>query len=298
METKVAAYDADIVGHNLVDLAHTLSDEHFLLVGHCALVVPLRHLIIEVIEVDVLQRVLSGSIGIDDSLDEGVGSQSVATMKASTGAFTQCIEPLDARLSVEVYLDASAHIVCCRTDRDIVGGDVDAHREALLVDVGEVTTRLCRILVSDIEADVIDAVNLHLLVDGTSHNITWCQREPLVVFLHERLAIGQFQDATIAAHRLSDEVGGMRLAGMMEDSGMKLHELHILHRSLGTIDHSDAVACSNDRVRGGEIDGSTSACTHDGDFREISVHTSPPFVPRGGHIRPGYRSPLGGSRGG
>ena len=70
VQTQVTANDADIVGHNLVHLLHGLRDEHLLLVGHRAIVVPLRHFLVEIVEVNVLQRVLGGSVGIDDGLDE------------------------------------------------------------------------------------------------------------------------------------------------------------------------------------------------------------------------------------
>ena len=73
--------------------------------------------------------------------------------------------------------------------------------------------RLLGILMGDVEAYVVDTVDLHLLVDGTGDDVTGCQREALVIFLHELLTVGQFQDAAIAAHRLGDEVGGVRLVG-------------------------------------------------------------------------------------
>jgi len=62
--------DADVVGHDLVDLLDALRDKHLLLVGHRALVVPLGHLLVEIVEVDVLQGVAGGRLGIDHRLDE------------------------------------------------------------------------------------------------------------------------------------------------------------------------------------------------------------------------------------
>ena len=64
----------------------------------------------------------------------------------------------------------------------------------------------------------------------------------------------------------------MRLRGIVEHRGMELYELHICYRSLGTIDHSDAVTCSDDRVRGGKIDSSAATRTHHGDFRQIGIN--------------------------
>ena len=132
--------------------------------------------------------------------------------------------------------------------------------------------RLVGILVGDVETDVVDTVDLHLLIDGTGHDIARSEREALVVLLHEGFAIGQLKDAAIAAHGLGDEVGGMRLLGIVEHRGVELHKLHIGHRTLGAIHHGDTVARSDDGVGGGEIDGSATACTHDGDLREIGIY--------------------------
>ena len=131
--------------------------------------------------------------------------------------------------------------------------------------------RLVSILMGDIQTDVIQTVNLHLLIDGTSHDVARSQRQALVVFLHKRLAIRQFQYGTIATHSLRDKVGRMRLVGVMQDGRMELYELHISHSTLGTINHGDTVARSNDGVRGGQIDRAATTCTHDGNLRQIGV---------------------------
>ena len=84
VQAQVAADDAHVVGHNLVDLLDTLGNQHLLLVGHGSLVVPFWYPFVEVVQVDVCQGVLGGSVGIDDGLDERVGSQTVAAVQ--TGA--------------------------------------------------------------------------------------------------------------------------------------------------------------------------------------------------------------------
>ena len=64
----------------------------------------------------------------------------------------------------------------------------------------------------------------------------------------------------------------MGLLGVVEYSRVELHELHISHRSLGAIDHCNAVARGDDGVRGGKIDGATATCTHDGNLRKIGIN--------------------------
>ena len=100
----------------------------------------------------------------------------------------------------------------------------------------------------DVQTDVVQTVNFHLLINGTRHNIAWCQRQAFVVLLHKRLAIRKFQNTAIATHGLGDEVGGMRLLGIVEHGGVELYELHVGYRSLGTIDHCNTVASGNDGV--------------------------------------------------
>ena len=124
----------------------------------------------------------------------------------------------------------------------------------------------------DVETNMVDAVYFHFLVDGAGHDVAGCEREPVVVFLHERLSVGQFQYAAIAAHGFGDEIGGMGLAGIVEHGGVELHKLHVLHGSLGTIDHGDAVAGGDDGVRSGLIDGSAASGTHHGDFGQIGIY--------------------------
>ena len=53
-----------------------------LLIGERTFIVPLRHLVVEVIVVDMLNAMLGSGVGIDDSLDKRVAGQSVATMQS------------------------------------------------------------------------------------------------------------------------------------------------------------------------------------------------------------------------
>ena len=220
----------------------------------------------------MLQRMLGGRVGIDDSLYQRVGSQTVATVQPRTRALTDGIQTLYRRAAVQVHLDAAAHIVGCGPHGDIVGSDVNAQRETFLIDIGEVVACLCRVFMRHVEADMVQTVNLHLLVDGACHDVARSQREAFVVFLHERLAVGQTQDASVATHGLGDEEGGMRLSGREERCGMELHELHVLHRSLGTVDHRLAVARSDDGVGCRLVDGTATTSTHQRDLREVGVH--------------------------
>ena len=156
--------------------------------------------------------------------------------------------------------------------RDIVGGDVYAHRLTFLIYIWEVLACFLGVFMSDVETHVVKSVYLHLLVDCPRHNITWGKRQALVVFLHERLAIRQFQYTAISTHCLGNEEGGMCLARMIEGCGMELHKLHVCHCSLGSIHHCLTVACCYHGVGGCLIYCSATACTHHCHLTQIGIH--------------------------
>ena len=272
LKSQVASHNAHIIAHHLSHFLHALSDEHFFLVGHRALIIPFRNIFVEHIFADMLQTVFCCRIGIDHSLDERIAGQTVAAMQTGAGALSQGIEPVDARLSVEIDLDAATHIMGCGPHGDVVLGDIDAYGEALLIDVGEVVACFLGILVRHVKAHMVDAMYLHFLVDGSCHNVARSQRQSLVVFLHERLSVGQTKYAPIAAHGLCNQVGRMCFSRVIQCRGMKLHELHVLHRALGTIYHCFAIARGNHGVGGGVVNSTASAGTHQRHLAEIGVH--------------------------
>ena len=149
--------------------------------------------------------VLSGSLGINDSLDERVGSKAVAAMQSGAGALTHGIESVNRRASVEVHLNTATEVVSGGSHGDIVFCDVDSEAQALLVDIREVLFGLLGIFVSNIEIYEIVAAGFHLVVDSASHDITRSERQAFVVFLHKFLAIASAQHGAIAAHSLGNE---------------------------------------------------------------------------------------------
>ena len=192
-------------------------------------------------------------------------------MQPRAGTFTYGVEPVDGAFRIQVDLDAAAHIVGTGADRYVVFGDVDADAQAFLIDVREVPPGLFGILVRHVEADMIQSVNLHLVVDGPCHDVARGEGEAFVVLLHELLSVRQAQHAAVSAHRLGDEEGRMGLRRIVEDGGVELYELHVLHGSLGPVDHCDAVSCGDHRIGGHGIDGSHTACRHERDSAQERV---------------------------
>ena len=123
----------------------------------------------------MLKAVLRRRLGIHHGFDERVAGEAVAAVQSRAGTFAYGIEAAYARAGVEVYLDAAAQIVGARRDGDILFGDVDADGEAFGVDIREMAARLFCRLVGNVEAHVVDAVLLHLFVDGARHDVARSQ---------------------------------------------------------------------------------------------------------------------------
>ena len=242
-----------------------------LLVGHGAFVVPVGDILVEIVSFNHTERVFGCRIGIHHCLNKGVRSQAIATMQARATALTHRIQTADRGLGIQVHLDTATHIVSTWSDWDILLRDINAYAQALGVDIGEVVFRLFGVFVGNIEADMVKTVNLHLVVNGTCHNIARRKREACIVFLHKLLAIRQAENTSVATHRLSNEVSRVRLGWVIQGSWVELHKLHVFDEPFGTIDHRDAVARRHIRVGGSGIDSACAACSHKGDATEIGV---------------------------
>lgn len=273
VEAQVGAHYADVCAHDLPYLLDTLGDEHHLLGVARSLVVPRRDIGAERVVVDHAAGVARRSVGIDDGLDQRVGRQAVAAVKAGARAFADGIQAADRRLAVGVDLDAATQVVGRGSDRDVVAGDVDAKAETVLINVGEMALGLLGVLVGDVEIDMIVAVELHLAVDGARHDVARSEREPRVILVHELLAAEVAEHGAISAHGLGDEER-RAVAGMIEGRGMELDELHVLHCALGAVDHRDAVAGGDEGVGRGGVDGATAAGGHQCRLGQERVDTS------------------------
>ena len=139
----------------------------------CPLVVPGRHIATEIVMADMLHGVSGCRIGIHYSLDERIGCETVASVEPCAGTFAYGIKSSDGRLSVSVDFYASAQIVGGWCHRDIVLGDVYAERHAFRIYVGEMLLGFLRVLVSHVEVHMVVAVELHLRVNGSCHNVAW-----------------------------------------------------------------------------------------------------------------------------
>ena len=268
LEREVRADDADVVRHDRLYLALRLDEHEHLLGVLRALEVPVGNPLLEVGAVDERGGMACGLVGVDHRLDERVGGQAVGAVESRAGGFAQSVEPLDGGLPVGIDPHASAAVVGRRGDGNPVLRDVDADREALLVDVGEVAADGIGVLVRHVEVDEVLAAARHFAVDGPGHDVARCERFHRVVLVHELLARLQAQDGPETAHGLRDEEVGF-LARVVERRGVELDVLHVLGDGLGAVTHGDAVAGRHDGVRGRGVDVAAAAR---GDDREAREH--------------------------
>ena len=97
-------------------------------------------------------------------------------MQTRARALSDSVETLDRRTTIEVYLDSTAHIVSGWTNGNVFLGNVYADGKALLVDVREMMLGFLGVFVRHVKANVIQAMNLHLLVNGACNDVAWCKR--------------------------------------------------------------------------------------------------------------------------
>ena len=182
-------------------------------------------------------------------------------MQPCARTFPEGIQAADARLPVQIHLDTAAEIVCRRRHRNVILRDIDADFQTMLVYVGEMPLRLLRILVCNVEIDMVVAPELHLAVYRAGYNIPRSQREPRVILLHEFLARRVAEHSPIPAHSLCNQEA-WPVAGMIECRRVELYELHILHSSFRAVNHRNTVARSHERIGGVAVNSLATAGSH------------------------------------
>ena len=92
-------------------------------------------------------------------------------MQTRARAFAHSIQTVNRRTSIKVYLNTPTKVVSTRHHRNVLFSNVNTNREALLVNVREVMLRFLRIFVRNIQANMVETMNFHFLVNGTCHYI-------------------------------------------------------------------------------------------------------------------------------
>ena len=187
------------------------------------------------------------------AFQQRVAGQAVGAVQAGAGDLADGVQAGHVGAAGEVGHDAAAGVVRGRHHRDGFAGDVDAQFQAARVDIGEMLAagKLAGLCVMS-RIDAVEAAVFHFEVDGAGHHVARRQFGARVVLRHEARAVGQSQDAALAAHRFGDQEGlGVRV---VQAGRVELDELHVGHPASGAPAHGDAVAGRDVGIGGVEID--------------------------------------------
>ena len=86
-----------------------------------------------------------------------------------------------------------------------VAGDVNAKGQTAFISLRKVACNQVSGLMTDIEKDAVCAESFHLKIDGSGHNITWCQLFTVIEVGNESLSIWQMQGRPLAAECLGHQ---------------------------------------------------------------------------------------------
>ncbi len=252
-KTFVAAHDAHIVPHETPQFIPVVGHHHgFVRIRHPAFI-PVRQGWQGIFCLLQLPgNILGGQFAEHRAFQQGVAGHAVGAMESCVGRFAHGIQSFDIGAGFPVRPDASAGVMGSGHHRDGFPGDIDTQFHALGVNGREMGADEIGIPVADVQVDAVQAMKLHFVVDGAGNDIPWRKFAPLVVGIHETLAVGQDQDAAFAAYSLGDEEGlGV---GMIETGWMELDELHVGDTAAGTPAHGDTIAGGYIGIAGVEID--------------------------------------------
>src|SRR5438094_368666 len=265
-EAPVAAHDADVVPHEAADLVPVLRDHDRLVAVGGVAGIPGTHVRpAPAILAEARAGVAGGAVREHQRLEERVRGQTVGAVEPRARHLAAGVEALERGRAVQVREHAAAGVVGRGHDRDRLPRHVDAEAAAGLVHGREAAAHELRVTVRDVEVHALEAVHLHLVVDGARDDVARRELGARVVALHEHLAVGPTEHRPLAAQRLGHEEG-LRL-GVIEAGRVELEELHVGDRRAGAVGHGDAVAGGDVGVGGVEVDLARAARAEEGRAR-------------------------------
>jgi hypothetical protein len=110
--------------------------------------------------VPALEHVLRGGFAEHEAFEQRVRGEAVGAVEAALGAFARGPQAGQVGARVEADEDPAAGVVLRGDHRDRLLGHVDAEREQLLVDVGEVLGTNSAGMWTDVEVDVVEPERL------------------------------------------------------------------------------------------------------------------------------------------
>ena len=184
-----------------------MQDQYPLLAVECPAVIPFAH------GRDVrrlLPEVRRGRAGRpvreDERFQEGIACQAVRPVHSRHARFSRGVQPEYAGAAVDVGHHAAAGVVCRRDDGDRFLRDIQFElSQTFFVDVGEVLSQLFGREMAEVQQDEVIPPLFEFGIDRVRDDIAGSQRPPLVVHLHELVAVAGLQHPAISPDRLGDE---------------------------------------------------------------------------------------------
>src|SRR5665213_1157179 len=180
-----------------------------------------------------------GAMPEHGAFDQTVAGQTIGPVHAAAGHLAAGEEAGHRAGATDVGAHASDLVVRGRGDGDRLGGDVDAMLAAGRRDRGKAILHALA-KGAAVEEDVVDAVTLELLPDGSGDHPATGQLAAGVAVEQEAAAAGVDDVGALAAERLADQEARRPRHGKRR--GMELHELHADHLSAGLPRQGDPVA--------------------------------------------------------
>jgi hypothetical protein len=163
------------------------------------------------------------------AFQQRVAGQAVGAVQAGVGGFAHRVEARQVGAAVQVGDHAAAGVVRRRHHRNRlrVMSMPSCRQRAWMVGKWSFRRNSAE-LVRHVQEHAVEAVLLHLEVDGAGHDVARRQFGARVVGRHEARAVGQAQVPALAAQRLGDQEGlGVRV---VEAGRVELDELHVATR--------------------------------------------------------------------
>lgn len=189
------------------------------------------------------------ALGVDQSLQKGVGGEPVRAVHAGAGDLAARVQARDGRTPLGVGAHAAGGVVGGRRDRDGLGDRVDAvgaaggenRREAVLPHVGAE--------VPGVEEHVLGVLLLHAPRDALGDDVAGREFGEFVLADHEAHTVRVDQVGALAAHGLGDErLLALGVRAEEQHGGVELHEFQVADLGARAQGERHAVARGHGRV--------------------------------------------------
>ena len=184
-------------------------------------------------------------------------------MYAGVGALARSVQTGDIRSALAVDVDTAHQIVLAGVNRERLLGHVVALLEHLAVDHREVSLDELRILVGNIQPELVGAALRLLLHHALGNHVAGSKLLALrLVLLHEALLVAVQQVRALAADSLGNKEA-LTVLAVGERRRVELHVAQVLYLSAEVVRELNSIAGGDRGVRGVVVDSADTAGRQD-----------------------------------